>query len=649
MGAAGAAAGDPVYVDDVYSIDLHKGTSNNKTITNGIDLATEGGLVWNKGRSNNSANWLYDTEKGVNSGLRTNTNDGSNSSSDHFHSFNSDGYTLGSNGSLNYTGSTYVAWTFRKCPGFFDIVTYTGNGTAGREIPHSLGSTPGMVIVKRTNGADNWTVQHRSLGGTKSLYLNLTNTEDTSSTEWNNTAATSTVFTVGTSGKTNANGDTYVAYIFAHDDQSFGTSRNESIIKCGTYSGSTSTFQIDLGWEPQYVMIKRASGSSSAWTNWGIFDNMRGVVFGGNDNVVAANVNNEENGTNLYGSYNLIEFNSTGMKIDPTAGQATTVNTNGESYIYMAIRRPHKPPTAGTQVFDDVAYTGNSGVQDIAISPSYVDTNIIKRRTATDNWGWSNRFTGDSHHYTPNSTAAMASRNSADNVEFDRMNAFGLVGNSSGEVNYNGAPLISYNFKRAPGFFDYVSYTGDGTLNRNITHNLAAVPEMVIIKRKTLGEWWVDVDAAGSGQVLYLNRDNAKFSYTAFGTHTATTIQLESAANNDTNQNTGEYMAYLFATLAGVSKVGTYTGNGSFQDINCGFTTGARFVMTKRIDSTGGWVIYDTARGLGSGNDKYIRLDSNATELTYDDIDQQNAGFTIRNGSGVSNINGATYIFLAIA
>jgi hypothetical protein len=98
-----------------------------------------------------------------------------------------------------------------------------------------------------------------------------------------------------------------------------------------------------------------------------------------------------------------------------------------------------------------------------------------------------------------------------------------------------------------------------------------------------------------------------------------------------------------------VSKVGTYTGNGSTQTINCGFSSGARFVLIKRTDDIGDWWVFDTARGINSGNDPYLLINLTSAEVTSSDfIDPNSSGFAL-DGSSSINTNGASYIFLAIA
>jgi hypothetical protein len=118
-----------------------------------------------------------------------------------------------------------------------------------------------------------------------------------------------------------------------------------------------------------------------------------------------------------------------------------------------------------------------------------------------------------------------------------------------------------------------------------------------------------------------------------------------------TNNSGDTYVAYLFATCAGVSKVGSYTGNGSSQTIACGFTAGSRFVLIKRTDSTGDWYVWDSARGIVAGNDPHLSLNDAAAEVTTDDsVDTDNSGFIVNQDAATNvNVTSATYIFLAIA
>ena len=234
--------------------------------------------------------------------------------------------------------------------------------------------------------------------------------------------------------------------------------------------------------------------------------------------------------------------------------------------------------------------------------------------------------------------------------------------NPSGETQTLNSTVIDWTFRRAPGFFDVVCYTGNAgqtgaaSSPQTISHNLASAPELIITKRRTLdsfgtSNWttWIN------SQISALNITDAFFSTT---TNYITSVGASSfVVNNPGNSNydcnlTGTtYVAYLFASCPGVSKVGSYTGTGTTQQINCGFTGGARFVMIKRTDSTGDWYVWDSARGIVAGNDPYLLLNSTAPEVTNTDyLSVQSSGFGLTaTAPAALNANGSTYLFLAIA
>jgi phage-related tail fiber protein len=266
--AAAGNASKAVYVDDVFSTFLYQGTGSSLAINNGVDLDGEGGLIWSKRRDSTArTHILVDSVRGATKVLNSDGAYAEYTMSNMPSSFNSNGYTIGtSDAGVNNSGDSYVSWTFRKAKKFFDIVTYTGNGTAGHAVSHNLGSVPGMILIKNLTG-ESWLVYHRGIGNTKSLTLNTTAAEDTSIAYFNNTDPTSTHFTLGTVGSggvNNENGVSYIAYLFAHNDGDgeYGEDGDQDIIKCGSYTGTGSYSSppvINLGFEPQWVMIKNAT------------------------------------------------------------------------------------------------------------------------------------------------------------------------------------------------------------------------------------------------------------------------------------------------------------------------------------------------------------------------------------------------------
>jgi hypothetical protein len=642
--AAGNSADATLYVDSVFSTYLYTGNGSTQTITNGIDLAGKGGMVWTKCRNVGYSNILQNTDT-LNTQflISNNANPAANSGTDYVSSVSATGYALGSNFNVNSNGNTYVSWTFRKAAKFFDVVTYTGTGSA-RTIAHSLGIAPGMIIVKCTSTAStNWQVYSNGLtSAAYSMQLNLTAAQASAPTVWNSTAPTSSVFSVGTDATVNASGGTYVAYLYAHDTSSTG------IIQCGSYVGTGAAGKtVTLGWEPQYVMIKKTSSTE----DWFIMDSMRGFTTDGGDNVLYPNLSNAE-----YPIAAGLAPTATGF-VTKTA----SLNTSGQTYIYMAIRRPNKPPTTGTSVFNPASGVSAYGIGRSNTSPDLFATFVNKTSPTSPAWMWSDRLRGFLSGGSPiiDSTSTAAENTRTTNPYFKvTEESFGPALTLS---NMPTANSIWYAFKRAPGFFDEVCYTGNGASNQTLAHNLGVAPELFIVKRRSASaNWVVYCPSIVADTVGLLNSSNA-FGGTAYdngcllgGTIPASNFRAGfGTVNNDAaNASASTYVAYLFATLAGISKVGVYTGNGTGQAIACGFGSGgARFVLIKRTDSTGDWYTFDSARGLTSGSSPYLLLNSTGVEVTGNNgVYASSGGFTLgATASTTTNISGASYIFLSVS
>lgn len=646
--AAGAASGGPTYVDDVFSTYVYTGVYSNTDIVNGIDLAGEGGLVWTKKRNSTRAHDLSDTARGVTKSLYSSNADAQGTDSQGLLAFNSNGYRIGGSSSYNNTNDEYVSWTFRKQPGFFDVVTYTPSGSP-TNVSHNLGSTPGMIIIKNLSDSRNWAVWHRSLssvsggesGGSQStLKLNLS---DAIAGTGYIQSATSTQFTVSGSAETGTSSQNYVAYLFAHDAQDFGENSDEAIIKCGYYTGNTSTKpNIDLGFEPQWVMIKCATHGE----NWIILDSMRGIVTPDSSGVGADArlLADSSNAETTSSSTSYIKLHANGFELTGTGGE---INAASRDYIYMAIRRPHKPASefaatdlykASTQAFTTSFVTTGFPVD--LVFTNWRDTANYKRVI--------DRIRGDNVAFATD-LGGTAEENPSSYWEFDHSTGFGLV--------YSGS-LSNYQlhlFRRAPGFLDIVGYTGNSTQGRTVAHNLTTAPDMIWIRSRSAGTDWVVYAApAGATKFLYLNYESAATSTDADErfNDTAPTASVFSLGNKDeVNYSGRNYMAYLFGSVAGISKIGSYTGTGSDINVDCGFSAGARFVMVKGVNQSGGWYVWDSNRGIVAGNDPYYLLNAFAIEVTNTDyIDPLSSGFTITSSAPAAlNSSGKTYLFWAIA
>ena len=281
------------YADDIFSTFLYKGNGSARSINNGIDLSGKGGLVWTKTRNHDYQHFLIDTVRGNTKGLASNTTaaEATKVSNDGITSFNSNGYSLGvdsanPDGYANENNKTYASWAFRKSPGFFDVVTYTGNSSDTQTISHSLGCVHGLIIVKRTNDTGDFAVLHRNLGAGKYLRLNQTSAESDTDQIWNDTEPTSTQFTAGV--WVNAENSEYVAYLFAGGESTAATARSVdfdgsddhlSVPNSNDYSFGSGDFTVE-GW----FNLDTTSSASSIIGVWDYSNTQRSWLINADNN-----------------------------------------------------------------------------------------------------------------------------------------------------------------------------------------------------------------------------------------------------------------------------------------------------------------------------------------------------------------------------
>jgi hypothetical protein len=626
------------YVEDVFSTYLYTGTGASQTITNNIDLATNGGLTWFKNRNNIQSHYLIDSARGISKVLSSNAAFGQGTDATIVTSYNSNGFTVQA-GDVNASTYTYASWTFRKQPKFFDIQTWTGDGAVGRTLSHSLGSVPRFIIIKRTDATVNSAVTaDRGVAG-EEYYLNLNTTaagtQSVSGPAANgyaliNGGSDATNFNVysGSSGNSavNASGGTYVAYLFASNAGGFGLTGTDNVITCGSFTtnGSALGQTVNLGYEPQFVITKEVSGVR----DWQINDTMRGLPVGGQGAYLEPNTSDAEAVGNP-----TLTLTSTGF--------FQTGNGANANYIYLAIRRgPMKVPTDVSKVF---AMATAVGTNPAFVSNAVVDMGFNFDKTAAGLFVNQSRLSGANYLNTRGTSGETAEASRT----WDYMN--GMIDSQSPNTNN-----VGYMLGRAPGFFDEVCYTGDGANTALVYHNLQASPELVIIKRRDTTSNWMVTTLTG-GSIVYsmglnsTSADNASlYQGTAYSAPTYIGVRTGTTLANITGAT---YVAYLFATLAGISKVGTYTGNGATQTINCGFTGGARWVLIKRADATGDWYVYDTLRGMTVLTDPYTLMNSAAAEVaTLGSVTTVATGFALNSAIlAAINVSAGTYIFLAIA
>ena len=330
-------ANSTTQADDYFNTVLYTGASSGQGIT-GVGFQPD--WTWIKSRSHASSHVLTDSSRGVTKSLFSDTAAAESTLSGGVTAFGTDGFTLGTEGTVNTDTRTYVSWNWKANGGTtssntdgsitstvqantdagFSIVSYTGTGS-NATVGHGLGVAPKMMIVKvRSTGGDNWDVYHKDLGATKRLFLQSTDAENVSSAPFNNTEPTSSVFSIGTATDTNESGSNIIAYCFAEV---------EGYSKFGSYSGNATATPADgtfvfLGFKPAWLMLKRIDITGQ----WRMYDTVRSPL-----NYMDELLSADSNAGEAEGSTSRLDFLSNGFKL---RGSASGTNKSGGTYIYMA-------------------------------------------------------------------------------------------------------------------------------------------------------------------------------------------------------------------------------------------------------------------------------------------------------------------------
>ena len=321
---------------DYFNTKLYTGNSSTNAIT-GVGFQPD--WVWLKDRNSTEFHNVFDIVRGVTANRlypnSTTATDGYDSNA--LQSFDSDGFTLGSGLAYNNSGNNFVSWNWlgsnttasntdgsisstvsANTTSGFSIVKWTGNGTSGATVGHGLGSAPKVVISKRIDGGTNqWVVGHGAIGFTKVIYLNNTTVAASNSGSWNNTAPSSTVFTVGNNNESNGTGYEFISYCFAE---------KTGYSKFGSYTGNGNadgTF-VYTGFKPAFVIYK----NTDTGYYWKLIDNKTNNGNGNEGAYTHPNTTDYVNSSSLYD-----DFYSNGFKLRNTN---VTGNGSGLNYIYMA-------------------------------------------------------------------------------------------------------------------------------------------------------------------------------------------------------------------------------------------------------------------------------------------------------------------------
>ena len=314
-----------------FKVQLYTGTGSSNAITfNDTDTDMQPDLVWVKKRDATGDHYANDSVRGVTKKIEVNSTSAEETDTNSLTAFGSDGFTVGSTGAFNSSSNTFVAWCWKESAvSGFDIVAYEGNATA-KTVSHSLSAVPHVMLAMNRDSANNKHLYHHkntSAPETDYLNINTTGATDDALSVWNDTAPTSSVFTVGDGDTTNNDGDSIIAYLF---------SEKQGFSKFGTYVGNSNVDGafVYTGFKPAFVMTK-ASENTSGSNNWFMADNKRhsvapasgGTNFNVIDRQLYANLNNADD-TN-----SSIDFLSNGFKWRRDGGDT---NTTGRTFVYMA-------------------------------------------------------------------------------------------------------------------------------------------------------------------------------------------------------------------------------------------------------------------------------------------------------------------------
>jgi hypothetical protein len=611
-----------------------------------VDLETDGGLLWIKQFDSGNSHCLFDSERdSFNKQLSTNTTSAEATETGAISGVTTHGFGLGTHTPISTSGR-FKAFSFKKQAKFFDIVTYTGTGSP-MTISHNLGCTVGSMIIKcRDTVSTNWMVYHRGMGANKFMYLNSPNAPITNTGVWQNTTPTSSQFYVGSGDALSGSGKEYVAYLFAHNDGDgiFGENNNQDIIKCGSYTGTGSSgFQdgpdVDLGFEPEFLMIKNITDG----TEWVMTDQKRGEMSAYQLYYLTPRDSQARTGSTSL----IINLMPNGFNLNTGS---STLNGQNHQYVYWAIRKgPLKTPVHGMQVYANHWY-GRDYRQ--VYGPWMGDLALISYKSTNSNQG----------ELRPKLLKSRLRTNTNGGEQVDGTNAWIDFNDGYGDASVVSDSYMGYMFRQAPGFLDEVLYEGNGQSTQAIDHNLGSVPKMIWVKDKAgAEEWRVYIsERAGTGYSMRLDINAGEQALADFPSN-PTDTQFTVGSNSRVNGNGNAYYAALWGEIDGVTKFGTYTGDGDVtttHTINAGLNSPPRWVMIKEIgisgSGAGSWWVFDSVLGLdGSGTARAWRMDLTNGWITSQALSgavtATSNGFTVSNTSyDELNENNKTYFYWAI-
>ena len=661
----------PPIPSENFNIVLYTGNGSTQSIT-GVGFQPD--YVWIKERSQAESHRWFDSSRGATQRLFSNSTSAQSTASDSLTSFDSDGFSLGVSAGVNENSQSYVAWCWKANGGTtssntdgtitstaqvnkrggFSILTWTGTGAQGT-IGHGLEDTPDVIISKRTDSTNNWSVYHKDLGLSHTsypnwIYLNLDAAEQNSGTAANHPyyqAPSSTVIyqNTGTSENTNVNAGQYISYCFAEKTgySSFGSY---------TGNGSDNGPIVNTGFEVRWIMLKNTTGTHS----WLIYDASRpGTSVTGD--LLYADTDQAENPLPPR-----VSFLTNGFQI---VTSNTSHNASGQTYIYMAFASDPSTAPVLADSFSTSTWLGNSGNQSLTgygFRPNFV---WIKNLDQGDAHMLFDSVRMVENYINSNLTSAQAS-SATSLLSFDS-DGFTLGGdgrtntgtinysgwawkaNSIATINTDGSVQAIVNANTNTGFSIGRHTAPSSEQNYTIGHGLSQKPDMVLFKRiDAVGGWYTwHKDLSQDDYYLYLhdNFDEAQLTQdTRVWGQQAFTSTTISARSNYTVDVNSDVIAYCFHAVSGFSDFGVYQGNGVSvgPTITIGFQPD--FVLIKNRTNTADWVLYDSVRG---GTLK-VSPNTSTAEATVNGVNFLATGFSINGTDGALN-GGASdfYIYAA--
>jgi len=632
---------------------LYNGTSASQSIT-GVNFQPD--WVWIKRRSSAENSALYDSNRGINKQLESNTSNAEATNTapyEGFTAFNSDGFTVDNNGGTNSSGQTYVAWNWKVNGGNtssnsdgdiistvqvndakgISIVTYTTNGSSSARVGHGLATTPSVVLIKNRSASGSWHFMTTAVDGSFDDFIFDSNSQKSDSSL---SAPTSTTF----ASESGAASNTRIAYCM-HDVAGYQ--------KIGTYVGArTNDVFVETGFEPAWVIIKAVDATD----DWFIVDNKRDGTIAPSKALLVNSNAQESDFTNA------IQFATNGFQVVGSANSGGT-NNSGTTFLYWAIAGDSSsatPTLANSQ--KTTLFTGrNTTVTGVGFKPDMV---IVANRAAAngsfllDSLRGAERTLWPPGNYFADSRSSVTAFNS-DGVTIGSYTSIGTGNNVlwswkagiARTINTDGAVTSILSVNQAAGF-SMVKWNGTGSAT-TVGHGLGVVPQFIIVKNLDQNEKWrVYNNTSGATKYMSLNDDYGEGTASTIWNDTAPTSTVFSiGTDTSVNGNGDKLIAYCWASIANYSKVGTYVGSSSALTVNVGFAPS--FAIFKRIDAaaTGGWRVFDTVRGT----DKSYTLNSSAAE--YDDtanyVDFTSTGFSFSTSQQNPDINanGGNYIYIA--